>query len=218
MTKHPFALFVVCLSGFALSGAALAGPADVSKSSVVPVEQDDTAFRKGALDLQITSGVLFSVQPPSLFRPNLDYDLGVVRVGYMFDNPYGHGVFRGNDEFLLEAAGGSVFHGPGSGLGGIGIIYRRNFLFSGVQSWLVPYLEGGGGGIYSDAYHSPVQHVLGAQFEFDLQGGLGLRFRLTRKWSLDAEANFRHLSNADLASRNYGANNLGVLIGLSRSF
>ena len=168
--------------------------------------------------MQVTSGVLFSTQPPSLRRPNIDFDLGVVRGGYMLDGPYGSGFLRGNDEFMGEAVGGSIFHGPGSGLGGLSVIYRHNLLITAVQSWVVPYFEVGGGGVYSDVYHSPVQHVLGAAFEFDLQGSLGLRFRVTRKWSIDAEANFRHISNADLASRNYGVNNLGVLVGVSRSF
>ena len=217
MIKRFLLLFAGCLCQFTLLGGVLAGP-DVSKSTVVPVAETDPAFARGAFDLQVASGVLFSVQTPSLRRPNIDFDLGAVRFGYMLDGPNGRGFLRGNDEFMVEAAGGSIFHGPGSGLGGISLIYRRNFLIPAVQPYVVPYLEIGGGGIYTDVYHSPEQHVLGAPFEFDLQSSLGLRFRLTRKWSLDAEANFRHLSNADLANRNYGVNNLGVLVGVSRSF
>ncbi len=218
MTKRLLTFFAICLSGFALTGAAHAGSADVSKSSVVPVEQEDTAFRKGAFDLQVVSGVFFSVQRTTFLRPNLDYDLGVIRLGYMLDGVYGHGFFRGNDEFMLEAAGGSIFVGPGAGLGGLSLVYRRNFLYPAVQARLVPYFQLGGGGVYSDAYHTHPQRELGSPGEFDLQADLGLRFRFTRKWSLDAEFDFRHLSNADLSGRNYGTNDLGGLVGVSCSF
>ncbi len=216
--KRSLALFSVCLFGFLPIRTALAGSLDTGKSSPAPVEQPDTVFRQGALDLQVVSGVLFSVQRTTFLRPNLDYDLGVVRLGYMLDNVYGSGLLRGNDEFMLEAAGGSIFVGPGTGLGGLSLIYRRNFLYPAVQMRLVPYFQLGGGGAYSDAYHTHPQRVLGSPGEFDLQGDVGLHFRFTRRWSLDAEFDFRHLSNADLAGRNYGTNDIGALVGVSCSF
>lgn len=198
--------------------ASVRAGSDDSKGGVYPAAVQPDAFRKGALDLQVMSGVLFSVQRTTFLRPNFDFDLGVVRLGYMFDNAYGHGFWRGNDEFLLEGAGGSIFVGPGTALGGLSVMYRRNFLWPSVQSRLVPYLEGGVGGVYSDAYHTHPQRSLGSPGEFDLQAGLGLRFRLTPQWSLDAEANFRHLSNADISGRNYGVNSIGGLVGVSRAF
>lgn len=217
MTKRFLVLLTVCLSGFALPGAVHAG-ADVSKSSVIPVEPGDPAFRKGAFDLQVMSGVLFSVQRTTFLRPNLDYNLSTVRVGYMLDNVYGHGFLRGNDELMLEAAGGSIFVGPGAALGGLSLVYRRNFLYPAVESRLVPYFQVGGGGVYSDAYHTHPQRELGSPGEFDLHVDVGLRYRVTPEWSLDTEFDFRHLSNADISGRNYGSNDIGGLIGVSRSF
>ncbi len=217
MINRFLVLFAACLAVLTVPGAVRAGT-DVSKSNVVPVEQEDPAFRKGAFDLQVMSGVLFSVQRTTFLRSNLDYDLSVIRVGYMLDNVYGHGILRGTDEFMLEAAGGSIFVGPGAGLGGLSLVYRRNFLLPSVQARLVPYFQLGAGGVYSDAYHTHPQRELGSPGEFDLQADLGLRFRLTRKWSLDTEFDFRHLSNAGLSGRNYGTNDLGGLIGLSWSF
>ena len=213
----PIFLLLVLLAGVALANTVRAG-VDVSKSSVVPVAPADTTFQKGTFELQVTAGALFSAQRTTYLRPNLDYDLGVVRVGYMLDGVSGHGIFRGNDEVMLEAAGGSIWVGPGSGLGGLSLIYRRNFLYPRVQARLVPYVDLGAGGVYSDGYHTFPQRELGSAFEFDLQAGLGLRFRLSRDWSIDAEANFRHISNADFATRNYGTNDIGGLIGVSRSF
>ena len=210
-------LFAACLASFIPAGEVQAG-ADLTKSSVESIEPADTAFQKGTFDLQVMSGVLFSQQRTTYDRPNVDYDLGAIRGGVMLDGAYGPAVLRGNDEFILEAAGGSIFVGPGSGFGGLCLLYRRNFLFPAVQSRLVPYFEGGGGGIYCDAFHNRIQRVLGSPFEFDLQAGLGLRFRFSRVWSLDAEANFRHFSNADLATRNTGVNAIGALIGVTRSF
>lgn len=175
-----------------------------------------TAFQTGAMELQVELGTQVSIQNTSALRPNIDYGDAVVRLGYMLDTARGSSVLRGNDEVMLEAIGGPIYTGPGTALGGVTVIYRRNFVPASER--LIPYIDLGVGGVYSDAYHQRIERALGSPFEFDLLVGLGLRFRLDSHWSLDAESSFRHLSNADLASRNFGTNAPGGLIGLSYSF
>ena len=116
----------------------------------------------------------------------------------------------------MEAISGPIYTGPGTFLSGLSLDYRRNFVPPSAR--VVPYIDLGLGGVYSDASHQRTQRALGSPFEFDLQTGLGLRYRFDAKWSIDGEASYRHLSNADIASRNYGTNALGGLIGFSFSF
>ncbi len=196
-------------------GSSRAGEPD-GKTPAAPVAVEDQIFHRGAWDLQVAEAVEFSLQTTSRIRPNIDYNLTVLRVGYMLDDPHGSNFLRGNNEFLLEVVGGPMFQGPGSALGGLSIVYRRNFLSPGAR--IVPYLNLGAGGVYSDAFHDKVQQALGSPFEFDLQAAVGVRFRLGLNWTLDAEFAYRHLSNAHIVDRNLGTNAIGGLVGASYSF
>ena len=209
-------LFLPLVAWFVVALAASAPAGTAAPETAVPAPAPDPAFQRGAFDLQVAEACEISVQNTSAIRPNIDYQLTVLRAGYMLDTPHGSNFLRGNDEFLLEAVGGPIFHGPGSALGGLSIIYRRNFLSPGAK--IVPYLNLGAGGVYSDAYHDKVQQALGGKFEFDLQASVGARFRLSPRWSLDAEFAYRHLSDAHITQRNLGTNGIGGVLGVSRAF
>ena len=196
-----------------------AGPPEaVAGKDAAPATLDapDPIFHHGAFDLQFMGGLMYSLQRTTFERPNFDYAPIVLRLGYMVNNVYGSGFLRGNDEVMLEAIGAPVFVGPGSGLGGLSLLYRRNFLSPNTR--LVPYFTAGGGGIYTDAYHERPQRALGSPGEFDLQGAVGLRFRVSTKLTVDTEFSYRHLSNAGLADRNYGTNAIGGMVGVSYGF
>ena len=216
MYKNLPLIFAACLIVTAVSRPLRAGTAAIDPKATPPAEDMLAAFQRGALNFQVMLGAEESIQDTSPGRPNIDYGLALVRFGYMLDPVRGSGFFRGNDEVMIEAIGGPIYTGPGTALGGMSLVYRRNFVPPSAR--LVTYLDLGVGGVYSDAYHQPTQHALGSPFEFDLQGGVGLRYRLDAKWSIDGEASFRHLSNAGLAPRNYGTNALGGLIGFSYAF
>ncbi len=211
------ALLAACLAALLLPPSVHAGPAPTpaEKETVTTVEQDPI-FHHGAIDLQLMGGLMYSLQRTTFLRPNFDYAPVVLRLGYMVNNVYGSGFFRGNDEVILEAMGAPVFVGPGSGLGGLSLIYRRNFLSPNAK--VIPYFTAGFGGVYTDAYHDRNQRALGSPGEFDLQGGIGLRFRVSTKLTVDTEFSYRHLSNAGLADRNYGTNAIGGMVGISYGF
>ncbi len=212
-----FLPLAACLTALLMPGSLRAGsPAIPVEKETLPIETQDPIFHRGALDLQWMSGVLLSVQHTSELRPNIDYAPIVLRLGYMADNVYGPGFLRGNDEFMLEVIGAAIFTGPGTGLGGGSLIYRRNFLSPNAR--VVPYFTAGVGAIYSDAFHDRHQRALGSPGEFDLQGALGLRFRVSTKLTLDTEFSYRHLSNAGLADRNNGTNAIGGMVGVSYGF
>ena len=206
-------LLLACFLALGLCAARAGEPETKAVANSVAT---DPMFHRGVWDLQVAEGVEFSLQSTNLIRPNIDYELTIIRLGYMVDTPPGSNFLRGNNEFILEAVGGPMFQGPGSALGGLSIVYRRNFLSPGAR--VIPYLDLGAGGVYSDASHDRVQQELGTPFEFDLQAGIGVRFRLGLGWTMDAEFSYRHLSNAHVVDRNLGTNAIGGLLGASYSF
>ncbi len=207
-------VFLWCLQ--LLLGVAVVRAGGPAAKATVTSPVDDPMFHRGVWELQAAEGAEFSLQNTSIIRPNIDYELTILRLGYMVDNPHGSNFLRGNNEFMLEVVGGPMFQGPGSALGGLSIVYRRNFLSPGAR--VIPYFDAGAGGVYSDASHDRVQQALGSPFEFDLQAGVGVRFRLGLGWTLDAEFSYRHLSNAHIVDRNLGTNAIGGLLGASYSF
>ena len=110
--------------------------------------------------------------------------------------------------------GGGIFDGPGDFLIGAEMLLRYNFVQPG--SRLVPFMQIGGGGVYSDAADDDsVQHLIGTDLSFILEGGIGLRWKLNARCAIHCALDYRHISNAGLARHNAGVNALGGLIGLS---
>ena len=214
MFKQILASLLAALFCVVLAGSAFGGPPAETPSAPAPVA--DPAFQRGACDLQLANAFELSLQHTHLRVTNFDYELTIIRAGYMLDTPHGSNLLRGNNEIMLETEGGPIFHGYGSALGGGSIVYRRNFLSPGAK--IVPYLNLGTGIIYSDAYHDKVQRSLGGRFEFDLQVSAGAHFRLSPRWSIDAEFAYRHLSDAFITERNLGTNGIGGVLGVSRAF
>ncbi len=54
--------------------------------------------------------------------------------------------------------------------------------------------------------------------EFTPQASLGLHYLFDKKWSIDTEAMFHHISNAGQSERNRGINAFGGFIGLTYFF
>jgi hypothetical protein len=104
---------------------------------------------------------------------------------------------------------GTYFTGP---CGIIRYNYRRE------DSLVFPYLQGGAGFVLTDAYHNVWQRLIGEPFEFLLRFEAGIRFLITENFSLDVEGGLQHISNAGLAGRNGGINNLGISIGFTYEF
>lgn len=134
----------------------------------------------------------------------------------MYDSPRHNGLLRGNNEFLIELFAGPDTKGPGTFLAGGSPLWRYNFIQPDAK--LIPYLQLGAGALGNDIYHGHPQREIGGPFEFVLQADLGLKYLLDDRWSISAEAGFRHISNADLYSRNQGLNSLGGLMMLSYRF
>jgi hypothetical protein len=146
-----------------------------------------------------------------------DYAPIDLRLGWMPNTPWGDGTcLRGYWEGILDLMGAPVWTHYGNVVTGASLLLRYNYVQPDCR--LVPYIQAGGGLVYSDAYRSHDQRTIGQAVEFLLPAAVGCRYILNPHWTLDAEAGFQHISNANLAGRNAGTNDVGVSLGLTYYF
>jgi opacity protein-like surface antigen len=207
-----------------LASGARAG--DESLEEVPAVAASGPCWHEGTWSLQLLSGyeVRSGLGPgstpmdvSSVGRAKVDYVALPLRLGYEFPRLFLpdtclQGTFQAlfeYDTFLITKDFGNYFTGPATQI-------RYNYVH---PDWFfIPYLQGGAGIMFTDAYHTPVQRLIGRWQEFLLEAAVGVRCQLTEQWSLDAEFAFHHISNARLAERNVGINDVGVLVGFTYTF
>lgn len=78
-----------------------------------------------------------------------------------------------------------------------------------------PYLEGGGGPIWTDLGGRVPEEP--GQFNFVVWGGGGCDWKMNRQWSVRGGFRFVHISNAGTRSPNSGLNFGFPFVGLSRT-
>jgi opacity protein-like surface antigen len=113
---------------------------------------------------------------------------------------------------LTELTYSKVTTGPEGYFAGMTLILRYDFHSFGK---LTPYAQIGAGVVHTELNNDYSQNLVGNATSFNPQGSLGLRYQLDKRWSIDAEGMFHHVSNAGLGDRNVGVNGLGALIGLT---
>ncbi len=164
--------------------------------------------------LQLVTGLMYSPVIERGKRPTLNYSLTALRLGY---KPGGIkqecSIWKGGIEWLVEAVYSSVNKGAGEYMAGMTILFRYNFIRYDRQ--FIPYVQAGAGMVYNDIYRDMSQTLVGQSIEFTPQAGLGVHFLLNKKWSIDLETLYHHVSNAGLANRDVGVNSLGCLLGMT---
>lgn len=171
-------------------------------------------YTEDRLSLQVMTGPLFSSSLVGPDIPDFDYWQTNVRLGWMLSSPEGDGsALDGSWEFLAELTGSLVFDGFGDYITGIAGIIRYNI--TGLDDRFVPYVQAGGGVVYTDAHHDRTQEAIGQGFNFASRAGVGFRYLLSESWSLDAEGVYEHISNADMDDRNDGVNAFGGFVGIT---
>jgi hypothetical protein len=188
------------------------GVTETEAKTTVTVET--TPFDQGKLELEGATGAYFSVGHAG--QRSLNYSSSAYRLGVMLYNPSGDSWLRGNFELMLQVFEGSVISGPGHYLVGAAPILRYNFVQPNAK-W-VPYIQIGGGGVYNDISKNQGQRLIGQQWEFDLEAATGIQYMFNDRWSANIEADYRHISNAGMSSRNIGLNSLGGSTGLGFHF
>jgi hypothetical protein len=149
--------------------------------------------------------------------PALNYLPEAVRVGLMVGLPWDDCLpWQSRCELLLEANFSPIITSYGSYLVGPNAIARYNFLSP--HGILVPYIQGGAGFVFNDAWQDRMQGQVGEAFEFLLRAEVGTRVKLSDCLYLNVEGGFQHISNAGMASRNGGINDVGVSVGFTWFF
>lgn len=128
-------------------------------------------------------------------------------------DPIGDGWWRGSVALGVEAAFLGIAE-PTSAYG-VGITPKLVYTLTSFGS-LKPYLEGGGGPLWTN-FNGRIPEQ-GTDFNFLVWGGAGATYHLTARWALNAGIRFSHISNADTGSPNSGLNYLLPFMGLSSKF
>lgn len=183
-----------------------------------PLDCFAETFSKYQGSLQVLGGAYFApvgIGPRA--TPRFNFAPIDVRLGCMLCSPHLDGCcLRGNVEAILELTTAPIFSGFGDIIVGPTALLRYNLV---QPDWrLVPYLQGGGGFVYNDAYRDKLQRAIGQAGEFYLQATGGLHFLLNPSWSIDVEGGYLHISNACTNERNGGINALGGSLGVTYFF
>ncbi len=207
--------FTLCAFLF-LGTSALRAGAPEPQPELVARRSTEGAFAKGKLELQDVSGAYFFFDTGQNNRPAIDYSLNSLRLGIMLYDPTGPGLLAGNFELMGEIFGGGIFDGPGNVMAGSTLIFRYNFVQP--QARIIPYLQIGAGGVYTDIGEGESRGLISLPVEFNLQAISGVRYMLNDRWSVVVEAAYRHISNAEIKKPNFGLDNIGGNVGFGFSF
>jgi opacity protein-like surface antigen len=178
--------------------------------------ETESNFSRGAKEFQNVSGAFFFFDTTQNNRPAIDFALDSLRLGIMLNDPWQAGPFSGNFELLGEIFGGGIFDGPGDVMAGATLVMRYNFVQPHAR--LVPYLQIGAGGVYTNIGEEESRGLISLPVEFNLQGIVGARVMLNDRWSLVLEGAYRHISNAEIKKPNYGIDSGGGNVGLGFFF
>ena len=194
-----------------------AGGDIISKQILTAVDAKSSLFTEDRIEFQGMTGALFSSVGPGPKVPTYNYSKTTLRLGWMLNSPDGSGDwYDGNFEALGEISSNFVFGGFGNvHVGPTGLV-RYNFVQPGWK--VIPYIQGGAGIVYSDGYKDKDQRALGGMVEFTPQAAAGFRYLLNDEVSINLEANYEHISNAGIYSRNLGTNAVGGQVGVSYFF
>jgi len=192
----------------------------VNSSKTLAAQNGGTAddiYVKGNKTLQAGTGLLVSPLFLRTERRDLDYSMTYLRGGYFLTDPSEKRFLpRGNLEGILQLAGMSVTEGFGDYMVEFAVLLRYNMVYPG---WpIVPYFQFGAGIVYNDLYKDRTQDLVGQSIEFSPQASLGFRYLIGRRWSLDLEGMYHHVSNAGLDDRNVGVNAFGGSIAATYFF
>ncbi len=185
----------------------------------IPTTVDRTGesiFARGSTEFQNVMGAFFYFDTGRNDRPAVDFALDSARLGIMLNDPWQAGPLSGNFELLGEVFGGGIFEGPGNVVAGASLIFRYNFVQP--RARLVPYLQIGAGGVYTDIGEAESRGLISLPVEFNLQGIAGTRLMLNDRWSLVIEGAYRHISNAEIKKPNFGIDSVGGNIGFGFFF
>jgi lipid A 3-O-deacylase len=140
------------------------------------------------------------------------------RIGWVITDAHGPGFLRGQFEYAIEVMpywqahiaphyqdGIPQITGNFFGVSVVPVILKWNFVpvhHYGGSSTIVPWIQGGGGSIWTNHKFPPATDV----FNFSPQFGVGVHIFTSKRGSVDFAANAVHISNASMGDHNMGVN------------
>jgi opacity protein-like surface antigen len=195
------------IAGLALGFGTLIGgvPSPAGAQTRLPdgAGPDGWVFPPGRIELGGQLGGGFSLAEQTRAATEVAF---LPRLGYVFAQQ--DHFLPGSFELVGEPTYLTVFQHQTVHVGGLAAILKYNFRTG--TPW-VPYLVGGAGLAF--ASHR-VPHG-GTNFNFLMEGGLGLQYALTPRSLLNVEWRFQHFSNADISLPNPSLNTSLFLLGVS---
>ena len=168
------------------------------------------SFRNGAWEFEGTLGAGLGLRNASRYVHHIA--LTELRVGRIMTDDLGKGhCYEGNVEILGEVFVGAQFHPQARYLVSGAPVLRYNFM-TGTR-W-VPFVDGGAG-LAATAIGHP---DLGANWEFALQAGPGVKYYFRDNASFVMQYRYLHFSNGGLYANNHGINENLLLLGISWGF
>ncbi|MDB6021052.1 MAG: hypothetical protein JWQ04_909 [Pedosphaera sp.] len=167
-------------------------------------------YRKGAWEFEATLGAGLGVKYGSTTKHNLAFS--ELRIGRVMTGELGKGHwYQGNVELLGEVFVGTQFNPQLRYFAGAAPVLRYNFM-TGTR-W-VPFVDASAG-VLSTAIGRP---DLGGNFEFDLQGGPGIKYFFRNNAAFIFQYRYLHFSSAGIYHPNKGVNANNLLLGVSWGF
>jgi hypothetical protein len=203
------------LLAFAFAAPLPAG-VEMSAPAALRPALEDECYIEDRITFQVVSGALFSPIGVGPDHPTFNYAQTNLRLGWMLNSPGQDHPLRGNFEAIIELSVSGIFNGFGDVIIGPSALVRYNFVQPGWK--VVPYIQGGAGIVYTDAYQDGTQDAIGQAIEFTPQASVGAKILVAEDWSVDVEGMFHHISNASIADRNKGINALGGFVGATYYF
>src|SRR5262249_54039562 len=96
----------------------------------------------------------------------------------------------------------------------VGFTPHLRYNFATGTRW-VPFIDGGAG-VTATSIGRPDLSV--QAFQFNLQGGFGMQYFVSKDLSLNLEAQYLHISDAGIHKPNNGLNTIPIMIGVSYFF
>lgn len=151
---------------------------------------------------------------PKLLNSTVDHDLimGKASAAWIFSDVLAKDKwYQGNWELAGDLFGGYQINENSAYVAGFNTSLRYDFA---THSRWMPFAEGGGGPSITDIGHPD----LSTRFEFNLHAGVGVHYFWNECAAVTLEAQFFHLSNADIDSPNNGANTILIFLGANWFF
>lgn len=150
--------------------------------------------------------------------PRLDFIPLNVRLSRVVRGNNGERRFlKGSTEVVVELTNMPITFGSGSFLIGSTISARYNLSYT--RKRFIPYVQFGGGAIYSDSYLGGAAATnLVSGFNFVIHSAYGSKFFINKRLSFDTETAFYHFSNSGIVLPNIGVNGITGLFGFTWYF